>query len=116
MADQRHHAIQIGICGARRISMCVTSLSPATFMSCRSSGASRLSPENCWADGRSAASRNSDRNLWGQADFDVRHIFIASYIYELPFFRGKSTLTGKLLGGWQISGITQFRSESVGPG
>ena len=49
-------------------------------------------------------------NLWGQAYFDVRHIFIASYIYELPFFRNQSNLTGKLLGGWQLSGITQFQT------
>ncbi len=49
-------------------------------------------------------------NLWGQADFDVRHIFIANYLYELPFFRGQSNLAGKLLGGWQISGITQFQT------
>ena len=49
-------------------------------------------------------------NLWGQSDFDVRHIFIASYLYELPFFRDKSHLTGKLLGGWQLSGIVQRQS------
>ena len=49
-------------------------------------------------------------NLWGQSDFDVRHIFIASYLYELPFFKDKSHLTGKLLGGWQLSGIVQRQS------
>ena len=49
----------------------------------------------------------SAANLWGQSDFDVRHIFIASYLYELPFFKDKSKLTGKILGGWQLSGIVQ---------
>ena len=34
-------------------------------------------------------------NLWGQSDFDVRHIFIANYTYELPFFRGQKGLAGK---------------------
>ena len=49
-------------------------------------------------------------NLWGQSDFDVRHIFIANYIYELPFFRDANRMSGKMLGGWQISGITQFQT------
>ena len=48
-------------------------------------------------------------NLWGQSDFDVRHIFIASYLYDLPFFKN-SNLTGKLLGGWQLSGIVQMQT------
>ena len=26
-------------------------------------------------------------NLWGPSDFDVRHILIINYLYELPFFR-----------------------------
>lgn len=49
-------------------------------------------------------------NLWGQSDFDVRHIMIINYLYELPFFRGQSNLAGKILGGWQLSGITQFQT------
>src|SRR6185436_17124415 len=42
--------------------------------------------------------------------YDVRHIFIASYIYELPVFRSQTSVAGKVLGGWQISGITQFQT------
>ena len=34
-------------------------------------------------------------NLWGQSDFDVRHIFIANYLYELPFFRDNNHLRGQ---------------------
>jgi hypothetical protein len=49
-------------------------------------------------------------NLWGQSDFDVRHIMIINYLYELPFFRGQNTVTAKMLGGWQLSGITQFQT------
>jgi len=29
---------------------------------------------------------------------------------DLPFFRDKTRWTGKLLGGWQLSGITQFQT------
>ena len=52
-------------------------------------------------------------NLWGQSDFDVRHIFIASYLYQLPFFKNNN-LTGKLLGGWQLSGIVQMQTGTSG--
>lgn len=49
-------------------------------------------------------------NLWGLSDFDVTHILMVNYLYELPFFRDHSKLSGKLLGGWQISGISQFQT------
>jgi Carboxypeptidase regulatory-like domain len=45
----------------------------------------------------------------GPAGFDRTHMLILNYIYELPFFHDRSRLAGKLLGGWQISGITQFQ-------
>ena len=38
------------------------------------------------------------------------HVFIANYSYELPFFKNANNLSGKLLGGWQLSGITQFQT------
>ncbi|HEY7513773.1 MAG TPA: hypothetical protein VIC87_04820, partial [Vicinamibacteria bacterium] len=41
---------------------------------------------------------------------DRTHVFTASYIYELPFFRESKGLLSQVLGGWQISGITQFWS------
>ena len=50
------------------------------------------------------------KNLWGLSDYDVTHIAIISYLYELPFFKDTSKMSGKLLGGWQISGITQFQT------
>jgi len=54
--------------------------------------------------------------LWGPSDFDARHMLVLNYLYELPFFKNSTALTGKLLGGWQISGVTQFQtpSRSVG--
>jgi hypothetical protein len=49
-------------------------------------------------------------NLWGPSEFDARHVLVINYIWELPIFRNRSTLAGKLLGGWQISGVTQFQT------
>jgi hypothetical protein len=37
----------------------------------------------------------------GNADFDIRHRFVVSYYYELPFFK-----SNRWLGGWSWSGIT----------
>jgi hypothetical protein len=48
--------------------------------------------------------------LWGPSEFDARHIFILNYLYQLPFFRGQTNVVGKILGGWQISGISQFQT------
>ena len=50
--------------------------------------------------------------MWGLSDFDVTHILIVNYMYELPFFRNND-LSGKLLGGWQISGISQFQTGTT---
>jgi hypothetical protein len=43
------------------------------------------------------------------SNFDERHIITIGYVYDLPFLKGK-TLTDKLLGGWQWSGITDIES------
>jgi hypothetical protein len=48
--------------------------------------------------------------LWGPSEFDARHMLVLNYLYELPFFKNSTALTGKLLGGWQISGVTQFQT------
>jgi len=50
------------------------------------------------------------RNLYGPSGYDRRHILILNWIYELPLLRGDQTLKGKVLGGWQISGVTQFQT------
>ena len=55
----------------------------------------------------------------GNSDFDVRHRFVFSYIYDLPFGHGKrfgGDLTGapdKILGGWQIAGITTLSTGQL---
>jgi hypothetical protein len=48
--------------------------------------------------------------LWAPSDFDDRHVMIVNYLYELPIFRHQNNLAGKLLGGWQLSGIFQAQS------
>jgi hypothetical protein len=47
-------------------------------------------------------------NEYSRAVFDRRHVFSANYIYELPFHQAQKDAIGKLLGGWQISGIATY--------
>ena len=48
---------------------------------------------------------------YGSGAFDRRHIFNASYIYDLPFFlHSSNALERTVLGGWVFSGITFAQS------
>lgn len=51
-----------------------------------------------------------DTIYWGPSDYDRRHVLSVYYIYDLPFWRDQSTLLRNLLGGWQISGASFFRT------
>jgi hypothetical protein len=41
----------------------------------------------------------------GPSDYDVRHHFVGSSVWELPVFRNRRDALGSILGGWQLSGI-----------
>ncbi len=52
---------------------------------------------------------------YGLADFDLKHIFSSSFVYELPFGKGKRFIIdngflNQVAGGWQVSGIISFRT------
>jgi len=47
-------------------------------------------------------------NEYARANLDRRHVLSVNYIYELPFFTRQANFKEKLLGGWQISGITYY--------
>ncbi len=62
---------------------------------------------------RDANNINAEKSVDGN---DITHSLVVNYIYELPFGRGKQfgshinrALDG-VIGGWQISGITTFKS------
>ncbi len=48
------------------------------------------------------------RGEYSRAVFDRRHVLSVNYIYELPYHQNQTGAVGKLLGGWQISGITYY--------
>jgi hypothetical protein len=43
------------------------------------------------------------------SNFDQRHIFTFSYVWDLPFFKNPG-LANRVLGGWQYSGIMNFNT------
>src|SRR5205823_9267465 len=45
-----------------------------------------------------------------RATLDRRHVFSMNYIYEIPFFSKQNNFAGKILGGWQASGILYLQS------
>ena len=47
---------------------------------------------------------------YGPATFDRRHIFVATYDYQIPLLRNKKGVEGAILSGWEVSGITRFQS------
>ena len=59
--------------------------------------------------------RDKDLN-WTLSPFDVTHAFKASWLYELPFGRGRtflgnaSGLVEALVGGWNINGVVKLQS------
>jgi hypothetical protein len=46
----------------------------------------------------------------GPCDYDATHNIRIYALWSLPIFRNQNTLTGKLLGGWQVAGTFQFHS------
>ena len=56
------------------------------------------------------------RSEYAEARTSRRHIFSASYVYEIPFFRdAENAFARAILGGWQVSGITQIESGAPVP-
>jgi len=45
---------------------------------------------------------------WSRSQFDRPHRFVANYIFEIP--GPKTGALKQILGGWQISGVTQYQS------
>jgi len=66
-----------------------------------------------------------DTRYEGVSRLDRTHVLNVHYIYALPFWRDQATLARRLLGGWQVSGVTfvqsgepysVFRNSYDGPG
>src|ERR1700730_4197134 len=52
------------------------------------------------------------RDSRGLSDFDRRHRFITTVVYQLPFFAHRNGLVGNVAGGWEVSGVLTLESGS----
>ena len=77
-------------------SRCLDTVSNGGFLSFSSAGILSPLPGELWRQ-------------YGDCDYDVRHNFNASYVYELPFRTNHSRLKA-LVEGWQISGTVFVHS------
>jgi hypothetical protein len=51
-----------------------------------------------------------DHTERGPSDYDATHNFRAYGVWDLPVFRTRKDLLGKVAGGWEVNGIYQFHS------
>lgn len=50
------------------------------------------------------------RGYRGPSTFDRRQVLVFNYIYAIPFLSKNRGLAGRVLGGWEVSGVSQFQS------
>jgi hypothetical protein len=46
----------------------------------------------------------------GNCDTDIRHSYVGTVLYELPWFHGQSGFAGRVLGGWSISSVVTLQT------
>ena len=47
---------------------------------------------------------------YGNSNWDIRHRFVASYLWEIPFFKNANSWVRNAFGNWQVNGITTMQS------
>jgi hypothetical protein len=50
------------------------------------------------------------RSDYGPSQVNQPQTFVANYVYDLPFYKNENGFAGRVLGGWELSGITQYDS------
>jgi len=63
------------------------------------------------SNGTNIVNAYNNRIMYGPSDFDTRHVFVANYVWDIPFANHASNLFARtLLGDWQTSGTIQLQS------
>jgi outer membrane receptor protein involved in Fe transport len=60
-----------------------------------------------WVNGYGSSGYSMDPNNlfleYGNSNFDIRHRWVTSLVWELPWLKGQHGAAGKILGGWQTN-------------
>lgn len=100
-ASSSYHSFQATV--ERRLSSNISALFAYTFAKLINDSSSNASGETADGDFRLGLhNRRLDRALDAN---DIRHRFVGSGVWELPFFANRKGVAGHLLGGWQLNGI-----------
>jgi hypothetical protein len=65
------------------------------------------SPADRWTAPQDTYNIRAD---YGPAYFDRRHVLTANFVYDLPFLKSQQGFAGKVLGGWELSGIIAYNA------
>jgi len=105
--NSSYQALQVST--SRRWSHGLTFLSSYTYSKAIDDGSF---PEGVTAIrvGTIPENQNNFRAERGLSNFDMRHRFTFSYVWDVPVLRNRKTLAGRAFGGWQISGIATIQS------
>jgi Carboxypeptidase regulatory-like domain/TonB dependent receptor-like, beta-barrel len=109
-ASSTYHSLQISV--AKRLSSGLAFQGSYTWSHWIDNA---ISEAGYGAQGPNPQNIRNRRAERGNDPADLRHRLVFSYIYELPFGEGKrwgnrNTAVTKILGGWQINGITTLQS------
>ena len=97
-ADSSYHALQLFL--SRRRGALRSTLSYTLGRAYDNASGNGDNPEDY---------QNKDFN-WGPSDFDRTHILVGTWTWQMPFFRDDRNIVGRVLGGWEISGIGRYQS------
>ena len=71
---------------------------------------SKLLTTNPYDRSLSAYDSYNLKQSYGPSVVNTPQIFVASYVYDLPFYKGQKGFLGHVLGGWELSGITSVQT------
>lgn len=67
-----------------------------------------------FAGGNSVAVSQNPLNLTrgerGNSGFDIRHVFTANWLWDVPIMKDQKGFLGRLVGGWQFNGIVRIQT------
>ncbi len=60
--------------------------------------------------GNQASNPFNIKKDYGRSDFDVRHRFTTSFVYQIPSLVKSNSFAKALIGGWQVNGILTLQT------
>ena len=115
--NQSYNALQVAV--TKHVSQGLEFLLSYTYSKSLADSVGYYGEFNTQAGGGGAAFPQDEYNQhsdWGPAYFDIRHNFVGSYVYKLPYGTGlkfgsnANPILKGVLGNWQLSGIVTLHS------